>query len=46
MNSDAAEVADAVHPAEQHHVGADVVGAQRAAGMSASQIAELFSHSV
>ena len=40
----AAQVADAVHPSEQHDVGADVVGAQRAAGMGAGQIAELLSH--
>ena len=39
-----AEVADAVHPAEQDDVRADVGGAQRAAGMSASQRTELFSH--
>ena len=44
MNSSAAEIADAVHPAEQHDVLADVVGAQRAAGVGSSQVAKRFSH--
>ena len=39
-----AQVADAVHPPEQHDVGADVVRAERAAGVRARQIAELLSH--
>ena len=34
-----AEIADAVDPAEQHHVRADVVGAERAAGVCASEVA-------
>ena len=39
-----AEVAHAMHPAEQHDVRADVVGPQRAAGVRACQVAELLSH--
>ena len=34
---DAAEVADAMHPSQQHHVRADIVAAERAAGVRASQ---------
>ena len=44
MNSSAAEVANPMHPAEQHDVGADVVGAERAAGVRACQVAKLLSH--
>ena len=44
MNSSDAEIADAVHPSEQDGSRADVGGAQRAAGMSACQRTELFSH--
>jgi hypothetical protein len=40
----AAEVAYPVDPAKQHHAGADVRRAERAAGMSASQFTELLSH--
>ncbi len=36
---DAAEVADAVHPAKQHDVGADVGGTERATGMRSSEVA-------
>ena len=44
MNRTAAQVANPMHPAEQHDVGADVVGAQGAAGVRACQVAELLSH--
>ena len=41
----AAKIANAVHPAEQHRVRAEIVGAQRAAGVCSCPVAELFSHS-
>ena len=42
----AAEIAHAVHPAEERRVGAEIVGAQRAAGVSSFPVAELFCHLV
>jgi hypothetical protein len=41
---DAAEVADAVHPSEQHGLRADVFSAEGAAGMGSREIAERFRH--
>ncbi len=42
---DAAEIADAVHPSEQHCFGPDVFRAQGSAGVRSRQISKRFSHS-
>jgi len=42
----ATQIADPVHPSEQHHVCSYILGAQRAAGVGSSQITEQFSHRV
>src|SRR5207244_1247683 len=41
----AAEVANPVHPAEEHRLAADIASAQGAAGMSSRQVAEQIRHS-
>ena len=38
--------ADAVDPAQEHDVGADILAAQGAAGVCTSEIAQLISHEV
>jgi hypothetical protein len=42
--SDAAEIADAVHPAEEHCLRPDIRGAKGAARMGPAEIAERFRH--
>ena len=41
---DAAEVADAVHPAEERGLGADILRTEGAAGVCSGQIAKLIGH--
>jgi hypothetical protein len=41
---DAAEIPDAMHPAQQRRIRADIIRPKGAAGVSPSEVAEMFSH--
>ena len=41
---DTAEIANAMNPAEQGHVGANILRTELSAGMRSSEIAKLFCH--